>query len=173
MDTHRPRRKRRRPQRFCDEGPTTLGARTNDSEGLSEGDDDDNYYGTEYVDGIDALDSEDEYVNDDDDDDDEPSPPEPVSEFQRTTHTSRPLRIVDGNNNEKRWWNRLEGHMAFACVTGFITLVSLVLAILLMTQENFMDHSRQLCVKANLCEAGLEERNPSLTSIFGIFLDQE
>lgn len=141
----RPRRKRRRPQRLCEELPDSWGAGVEDEDYPVSGPDDDGS-GSE-CDG----EYEDEYVEVEEEEEEgereefgESTPPNLSPYFRHTTNShSRSRAHKSATNSEPWWWDRLDVHVAYACAAGSFAILSLVLG-LLVVQTGAVDGAYRL-----------------------------
>lgn len=139
----RPRRKRRRPQRLCEQLPDSWGRSAAESDDADDGDNDsegdeygDSDYEGEYV----EMEMEEVYQEecDDQESDEEEKetdtcPPNLSPYFHRVAPPRKRL------SSPQPWWrDRFDAHVAFACVAGSFVVLSLVLGLLAL-QTGAMD----------------------------------
>ena len=129
----RPRRKRRRPQRLCEQLPDSWGRSAAESDADDDGVDSDSDecadsdYEGEYV----EMEMEEVYQEERDDqesDEEEKEtdacPPNLSPYFHRVVPPRKRL-----SSPQPWWWDRLDAHVAFACVAGSFVVLSLVLGL--------------------------------------------
>lgn len=156
--SNRPRRKRRRPQRLCEELPDAWGAEIEDEDYPLSGPDSDSEsecdgeYEDQYVDADTGMEEEEYEEEYEEEDLGGPTPPNLSPYFRHTKLPPRPRARKALAKSEPWWWDRLDVHVAYACAAGSFAVFSLVLG-LLVVQTGAADEAYRLGTESTWARA--------------------